>query len=221
MHVREELATDGVTEEFALLRRRYSASDSIAVTSASVYRLQGHSGPTRVSEPETSCRPACFESAARQSAASQAQLLGFDLGALDDEVLAAMTVTTTKSPGARRGGPVPRERDVGFPGYPGGTAVVGNRVRDQFQLDIFGEALLVFAAAARCGPLPDDCRAAVCLAVEAIAAHLVAPRARRRLATTGTRSPMPSRKLPVHETATVRSPPDAARGSDRGTGRAA
>ncbi|WP_433590656.1 glycoside hydrolase family 15 protein [Nocardia sp. CA-145437] len=70
-----------------------------------------------------------------------------------------------------RGEAVPRERDVDLPGYPGGTAVVGNRVRDQFQLDIFGEALLMFAAAARHHHLPAECRSAVGVAVEAIAAH--------------------------------------------------
>jgi alpha,alpha-trehalase len=32
-------------------------------------------------------------------------------------------------------------------GYPGGQDVVGNWVNEQFQLDAFGEALLLFAAA--------------------------------------------------------------------------
>ncbi|WP_458688789.1 glycoside hydrolase family 15 protein [Nocardia tengchongensis] len=70
-----------------------------------------------------------------------------------------------------RGEAVPRERDVDLPGCPGGTAVVGNRVRDQFQLDIFGEALLVFAAAARHDRLPAEYRPAIGMAVEAIATH--------------------------------------------------
>ena len=43
---------------------------------------------------------------------------------------------------------VPSERTLGLPGYPGGTDVVGNWVNQQFQLDAFGEALLLFAAAA-------------------------------------------------------------------------
>ncbi len=46
------------------------------------------------------------------------------------------------------GEPVPEERELDLPGYPGGTNVVGNHVRDQFQLDVFGEALLLFAEAA-------------------------------------------------------------------------
>ncbi|MGV9664551.1 glycoside hydrolase family 15 protein [Nocardia niigatensis] len=70
-----------------------------------------------------------------------------------------------------RGDAVPAGRDVDLPGYPGGKAVVGNRVRDQFQLDVFGEALLAFAAAARHDHLPADYRRAVTLAVEAIAAR--------------------------------------------------
>jgi hypothetical protein len=46
------------------------------------------------------------------------------------------------------GDPVPSESRLGLPGYPGGVDILGNRVRDQFQLDAFGEALLLFAAAA-------------------------------------------------------------------------
>lgn len=43
---------------------------------------------------------------------------------------------------------VPRERALELGGYPGGTDVIGNRVGAQFQLDAFGEALLLLAAAA-------------------------------------------------------------------------
>ena len=47
------------------------------------------------------------------------------------------------------GDPVPDQRHLGLPGYPGGSDIVGNWVNKQFQLDAFGEALLLFAAAAR------------------------------------------------------------------------
>ena len=47
------------------------------------------------------------------------------------------------------GGRVPDEHPLDLPGYPGGSDVVGNWVNEQFQLDAFGEALLLFAAAAR------------------------------------------------------------------------
>jgi GH15 family glucan-1,4-alpha-glucosidase len=47
------------------------------------------------------------------------------------------------------GGPVPDERQLRLPGYPGGYDKVGNWVNHQFQLDAFGEALLLFAAAAK------------------------------------------------------------------------
>ena len=48
------------------------------------------------------------------------------------------------------GGPVPDERTLShLDGYPGGTDKVGNWVNQQFQLDPLGEALLLFAAAAR------------------------------------------------------------------------
>jgi GH15 family glucan-1,4-alpha-glucosidase len=70
-----------------------------------------------------------------------------------------------------QGGPVPEETAVGLPGYPGGTDIAGNRVTHQFQLDAFGEILLLLAAAARHDRLQaDDWRAAE-LAVEAISAR--------------------------------------------------
>lgn len=67
------------------------------------------------------------------------------------------------------GGPVPDQRQLGLPGYPGGHDRVGNWVNQQFQLDAFGEALLLFGAAARHDRLDDDGRRAVDTAVRAIA----------------------------------------------------
>jgi GH15 family glucan-1,4-alpha-glucosidase len=46
------------------------------------------------------------------------------------------------------GGAVPDERTLDLPGYPGGSDKIGNWVNGQFQLDAFGEMLLLFAAAA-------------------------------------------------------------------------
>jgi hypothetical protein len=43
------------------------------------------------------------------------------------------------------GGPVPDQRRLQLAGYPGGSDIVGNWVNQQFQLDAFGEALLLFA----------------------------------------------------------------------------
>jgi hypothetical protein len=67
------------------------------------------------------------------------------------------------------GGPVPDQRRLDLPGYPGGHDTVGNRVNRQFQLDVFGEALLLFAAAARAGRLDDDALRATDIAARAIA----------------------------------------------------
>ena len=48
------------------------------------------------------------------------------------------------------GGSVPSERSLrSLAGYPGGSDRVGNRVNQQFQLDTFGETLLLLAAAAK------------------------------------------------------------------------
>ncbi|WP_406176934.1 glycoside hydrolase family 15 protein [Streptomyces sp. NBC_00996] len=67
------------------------------------------------------------------------------------------------------GGPVPDQRKLDLPGYPGGHDRIGNHVNRQFQLDAFGEALLLFAAAARHDRLDKDGRQAADIAAGAIA----------------------------------------------------
>lgn len=66
------------------------------------------------------------------------------------------------------GGPVPDQRSLNLPGYPGGQDIVGNHVNVQFQLDAFGEALLLFAAAGRHDHLNIDHYKAIAAAVGAI-----------------------------------------------------
>jgi alpha,alpha-trehalase len=66
------------------------------------------------------------------------------------------------------GDAVPDQRELDLPGYPGGTDVVGNWVNQQFQLDAFGESLLLFAAAAGHDHLDADGWRAVEAAVKAI-----------------------------------------------------
>jgi alpha,alpha-trehalase len=63
---------------------------------------------------------------------------------------------------------VPDEHRLNLPGYPGGSDVAGNRAGNQFQLDLFGEALLLFAAAARHDHLDADGWRAAETAVAAI-----------------------------------------------------
>ena len=70
------------------------------------------------------------------------------------------------------GGPVPDERHLShLAGYPGGADRVGNWVNRQFQLDSLGEALLLFAAAARHDHLGSDHWRATEIAVNAIEAR--------------------------------------------------
>lgn len=66
------------------------------------------------------------------------------------------------------GDPVPSERELGLPGYPGGADKVGNWVNQQFQLDAFGEALQLLATAARLDLLDADGWRAVEIAVDVI-----------------------------------------------------
>jgi len=66
---------------------------------------------------------------------------------------------------------VPDERDLGLPGYPGGADIVGNWVNRQFQLDAFGESLVLFAEAAAHDRLDADAWRAAESAAAAIARH--------------------------------------------------
>ena len=67
------------------------------------------------------------------------------------------------------GGPVPDQRRLDLPGYPGGFDLVGNWVNRQFQLDSLGEALLLLAAAARHDRLDAEGWRAAEIAADAIA----------------------------------------------------
>jgi GH15 family glucan-1,4-alpha-glucosidase len=69
------------------------------------------------------------------------------------------------------GGNIPDERRLDLAGYPGGADVVGNHVGKQFQLDTFGESLLLLAAAAGHDRLEADGWRAAETAAEAIAAR--------------------------------------------------
>ena len=67
------------------------------------------------------------------------------------------------------GGRVPDQRRLKLPGYPGGQDIIGNWVNEQFQLDAFGEALLLFAAASDHDHLDAEGWQAAETAAEAIA----------------------------------------------------
>jgi alpha,alpha-trehalase len=59
------------------------------------------------------------------------------------------------------GDPIPQERGLRLPGYPGGTVRIGNRVVGQFQLDSLGEVMELLGAAAKLDLLgPDELHAA-------------------------------------------------------------
>jgi GH15 family glucan-1,4-alpha-glucosidase len=73
------------------------------------------------------------------------------------------------------GAAVPDERSLQLPGYPGGTDIVGNHANDQFQLDVFGEALLLFAAAAGHDRLDVQAHQAVTAAIDAISQRWCQP----------------------------------------------
>jgi hypothetical protein len=67
------------------------------------------------------------------------------------------------------GGPVPDQRVLDLPGYPGGFDLVGNWVNGQFQLDALGESLLLLATAGQHDRLDSDGWRAAEIAADAIA----------------------------------------------------
>lgn len=73
------------------------------------------------------------------------------------------------------GAAVPDERSLDLAGYPGGSDKVGNWVNKQFQLDAFGEALSLFAAAAARDRLDTEHWRAVEAAVAAIKQRRMEP----------------------------------------------
>ena len=73
------------------------------------------------------------------------------------------------------GARVPDQRRLDLPGYPGGYDLIGNWVNKQFQLDAFGEALLLFATAARHGRLDSGAWQAARIAADTIGARWQEP----------------------------------------------
>ena len=70
---------------------------------------------------------------------------------------------------------MPDQRRLKLAGYPGGSDIIGNWVNQQFQLDAFGEALLLFADAASLDRLDTDGWSAAETAAEAIARRWTEP----------------------------------------------
>lgn len=70
---------------------------------------------------------------------------------------------------------VPDQRTLTLPGYPGGTNLIGNWANQQFQLDVFGESLLLLAAAGRADRLDADHWQAAITAADAITARWTEP----------------------------------------------
>lgn len=75
------------------------------------------------------------------------------------------------------GGRIPGPRSLHLAGYPGGYDIAGNHVNKQFQLDAFGESLLLLAAAAHHDHLDADGWRAAEAAASAIAARWTEPEA--------------------------------------------
>ena len=83
-----------------------------------------------------------------------------------DQLMPAYTVA---------GEPIPDQRHLDLPGYPGGYDLVGNQVRHQFQLDAYGEALLLLAVAASKDRLDDEGHRAMRIAAGAVGKRWTEP----------------------------------------------
>lgn len=73
------------------------------------------------------------------------------------------------------GDPVPDQSELSLPGYPGGFDRVGNAVRKQFQLDVFGEAMLLLAVSAERGVIDAEGWKAADVAANAAASRWQEP----------------------------------------------
>ncbi|MFL6052688.1 MAG: glycoside hydrolase family 15 protein [Actinoallomurus sp.] len=118
-------------------------------------------------------RDQCYAGQAIAAHGGRPQLLDATVGFVAERLLAdgdrfkpAYTVA---------GDPVPAEEHLDLPGYPGSRLVTGNRVQGQFQLDTLGEALNLFAAAARMDRLPREAAQAARIGVDVIAGHWQRP----------------------------------------------
>lgn len=80
---------------------------------------------------------------------------------LDDGAMLRPAYTVT-------GDPVPDERSVALPGYPGAPVRVGNHANTQFQLDSLGESLLLLATADQGGRLDAAGQRAIEVLVDAV-----------------------------------------------------
>lgn len=73
------------------------------------------------------------------------------------------------------GGAVPGQHKLALRGYPGGDDRIGNHAADQFQLDAFGEALQLFAAAAHHDRLTREAERAMTVTVDAVERNWARP----------------------------------------------
>ena len=74
-----------------------------------------------------------------------------------------------------QGTAVPDQHTLKLPGYPGGNNLIGNWANQQFQLDAFGESLLLLAAAGRADRLDTNNWQAATAAADAITARWTEP----------------------------------------------
>jgi hypothetical protein len=150
---RESIAPRDVAHSWAVLRGL--TSDRGAMVAAATTSLPEHSEAGRDYDYRYAwIRDQCFAGHAI-AAAGGGDLLESAVGFVRDRLLedgARLVPAYTVD-----GDPVPRQRELNLSGYPGAPEVyAGNHVRDQFQLDAFGEALLLFAAADRLDVLDAD-----------------------------------------------------------------
>lgn len=119
-------------------------------------------------------RDQCYAGVAA-AALGDAPLLDAAVGFVTERVLEARDALR---PAYRMdGAEVPPERSLSLPGYPGAPVRVGNHARRQFQLDAYGEALVLLAEADRHGRLDTRGMQAIEILVHAVREHAGEPEA--------------------------------------------
>ncbi len=162
------VASQDVSRSIAILRAM--TNDAGATVAAATTSLPEHDGADRNYDYRYCwIRDICYIGQAGASMTGADALfdgaLGFVTARLNEH---GDHTSPAYLPDGRR---VPAEVELDLPGYPGGHNVVGNRVRDQFQLDIFGEALLLLANGAAKDRLQGEHRKAIEICIAAIEKH--------------------------------------------------
>ncbi|MGH8995799.1 MAG: glycoside hydrolase family 15 protein [Acidimicrobiales bacterium] len=159
------VAHDDVRRAFAVIRGM-TPPNGATVAAATTSLPERDEGSRNYDYRYSWIRDTCYVGHAAASVRGAEALLDGAVGWVASRLLADGDATM---PAYRTdGSTIPDERALDLPGYPGGYNVTGNRAKKQFQLDLFGESIVLLARAAELGRIDSDGWRAAEVAVAAI-----------------------------------------------------